>query len=207
MRVGILGGTFDPIHYGHLRLAEEARERLSLERVLFIPNQVSPFKDADEVSPGALRLEMVRLATAGNGAFTASGVELERPGPSYTVETLRRLRAERPGDELFFLTGTDLLGGLTGWREPEAVLELARFVTLTRPGAGDDFARALEALPEAWRPKIRYLESPGLEISSTHLRDLARGRHSLRYLAPDPVVDFVEARGLYRTGNGGAMGV
>ncbi len=199
-RLGILGGTFDPIHFGHLRLAEEARGRLALDAVLFVPNQVSPFKTDDEVTPGELRLEMTRLATSDNSAFAVSGVELERPGPSFTVETLRRLRVERPEDDLFFLTGTDAIAGLPGWREPEALLELAHFVTVTRPHRESNAAaqRALEALPAPWRAKITYLETPGLEISSTLLREQVRDGHSIRYLTPDPVLTFIEAHRLYR---------
>jgi nicotinate-nucleotide adenylyltransferase len=150
--IGIFGGTFDPIHFGHLRMAEEARDQLCLDRVLFVPNRVSPFKAGGGVSPGELRAEMVRRAIADNPSFAISRVELDRPGPSYAIETVRALRDAHPDADLFFLSGTDAIKDLPAWREPEALLVLARFVAATRPGV--DPGAVLAALP-------RILGRPG----------------------------------------------
>lgn len=195
MRLGIYGGTFDPIHIGHLRIAEEGREQMGLDRVLFVPNQVSPFKTDRTVTPGAARLEMVRLAIAGNPAFTASDIEIRREGPSYAVETLRALQGEFPGAELFFLTGADAIRDLPDWREPEALLLLARFVGATRPGSDRD--EVLLALPESWRARITFIEMPGLDISGTNLRERVQAGRSIRYLVPAAVGEYINRHGLY----------
>ncbi len=198
MRLGVFGGTFDPIHFGHLRIAEEARERLALDRVLFIPAQVSPFKTGEQVSSGAHRAEMIRIATQGNPGFALSTFEIERPGPSFTVETLRHLRAEDPAAELFFLTGTDALAGLPRWHQPGALLELAKFVAVTRPGVSEEEVQAaLSALPVDWHGRITFMRMPGLDISATDIRARVRAGRSIRYLTPLGVVEYVWAQGLY----------
>jgi nicotinate-nucleotide adenylyltransferase len=194
-RIGIFGGSFDPVHVGHLRMAEVAREAVRLDSVIFVPAQVSPFKTDRKVTPGELRLEMLRLATADNPAFSVSDAELRRPGPSFTVDTLRELAAETPDAERFFLTGTDTVRDLPKWRDPEIVLGLAQFVVATRPGVNQ--AEVLAALPDAWESRILFVEMPGLDISSSYLRtELAAGR-SARYLLPDAVRKFIAANGLY----------
>ena len=200
MRLGIFGGTFDPVHYGHLRTAEVCRETLELDRVLFVPNRVSPYKtEGKTVTPGELRAEMLRLAVYDNPHFAVSTIEINRPGPSYTVDTLRELRQTNPHDELFFLTGSDAIRGLPGWHEPEALLDLAHFVALTRPGVLQ--ADVLAALPDAWERRILFIAAPGLDISATDLRQRANRKQSLRYLTPPAVAAFIEARGLYDTTN------
>lgn len=198
MRIGVFGGSFDPVHYGHLRLAEEARERFGLERVLFIPNHVSPFKAGRDVSPGSLRVEMLRRAVADNPAFVVDEREVQRPGPSYTVDTLRELRQENPAAELYFLTGTDAVRDLPAWREPEAVLSLARFIAAVRPGVRAQ--DVLVALPDEWESRILFLPMPELDISATDLRTRAREGRSLRYLTPREVELFVQEQRLYREG-------
>lgn len=195
MRLGIFGGTFDPIHFGHLRLAEEARDSLALDRVLFVPNQVSPFKTGATTTPGRLRAQMVEAAIADNPAFALWDGELEREGPSYTVETLRRLREQHSDATLYFLTGTDAVRDLPKWREPDALLALARFVAATRPGVSADDVRAV--LPAAWRAQVDFLPMSGLDISSTALRERVAAGRSIRYLAPDAVVQFIQKRALY----------
>lgn len=198
MRLGIFGGSFDPIHYGHLRLAEEAREALALDRVLFVPNQVSPFKTGNGVTDGRIRAEMVQQAIADQPAFALWDGELEREGPSYTVETLRTLAAQHPDAERFFLTGTDAVRDLPKWREPETILRLAVFVAATRPGVSPDAVR--DALPEAWRERVRFLPLTPLEISSTDIRNRVAHGRSIRYLTPPPVVAAIAARRLYAPG-------
>lgn len=197
MKIGVFGGTFDPIHYGHLRMAEFAREVARLDRVLFLPNYVSPFKTGGKVTPGALRAEMLHRATQDNPAFSVVTLEIDQPGPSYTVDTLRTLRMETPDAELFFLIGADALRGLPGWREPDALLDLAHFIAVTRPGTLQ--ADVLATLPDAWERRILFMEMPGLDISSTDIRERAKTGRSLRYLTPPDVAAFIAERGLYDT--------
>lgn len=196
MRLGVFGGSFDPVHFGHLRMAEEARTQAGLDRVLFIPTQVSPFKVGRQVTPGELRVQMLHIAVEDNPAFAVSDVEVARPGPSYTVETLRLLREQHPAAELLFLTGTDAVRDLPKWREPEEILSLARFLVAGRPGV--DRAEVLHALPDTWEERISFIEMQELDISSTYLRERIREGRSVRYLLPRAVEEFIAAHGLYR---------
>jgi nicotinate-nucleotide adenylyltransferase len=196
MTLGVFGGSFDPVHFGHLRMAEEARIQVGLDRVLFVPTQVSPFKVGRTVTPGEQRLEMLHIALADNPAFAASDVELTRPGPSYTVDTLRLLKEQYPTAELFFLTGTDAVRDLPKWRQPEEILSLARFLVAARPGV--DKADVLHALPDTWEARIAFIEMPELDISSTYLRERLRDGRSVRYLLPRAVEEYIVSRGLYR---------
>ncbi|MFM7320097.1 MAG: nicotinate-nucleotide adenylyltransferase [Armatimonadota bacterium] len=196
-RLGIFGGTFDPIHHGHLRLAEDLAEALDLDRVLFVPNHVSPFKTAAQVTPGSVRAEMVALAIADNPRFGLWTGELEREGPSYTVDTLRALSALHPADTLVFLTGADAIRDLAGWREPEAILDLAEVAAGTRPGT--DLAEIQSHLPPEWRNRIRFIPVVPLDISATDLRRRVAAGRSIRYLAPPPVLAAIADRHLYRS--------
>lgn len=195
-KLGVFGGTFDPIHYGHLRIAEEARDRFGLAHVLFVPNQVSPFKIGDTTTSAALRLELVKCAVEGNPHFSVWAGELEREGPSYTVETLRRLAQEFPDNALYFLTGTDAVRDIGKWREPEACVALAQFVAFYRPGVTETEARV--GVPDHLEPKILFAEMNGLDISSTEIRERVAQGHSIRYLVPDAVIAQIEEKGLYR---------
>lgn len=187
MRVGLLGGTFDPIHLGHLRAAENAREELGLERVAFVPAALPPHR-ALPLSSARDRFAMVALATAGQPAFAASDVELERPGPSYTVDTLRAWRRERPQDELVLLLGSDAFAEMESWREAGTVLGLCRVAVMTRPGAA----------PAAAETDALRVEGPGLPVSSSEIRQRVKAGRSVRYLVPDAVADYIQKRGLYR---------
>jgi nicotinate-nucleotide adenylyltransferase len=195
MKIGVLGGTFDPIHYGHLRLAESLGEQLGLDTVLFVPNQVSPLKTTHPPTVGEKRAQMVALAIAGNARFTLWAGELERPGASFTVETLRTLHVLYPSDTLYFLAGMDAVADLAKWREPEVILQIATMVAGVRPGMSEKQAR--ERLPDAWERQIRFLPTPALDISSTEIRELARENRSIRYLTPPSVVDFITEKQLY----------
>lgn len=195
-RIGIFGGTFDPIHFGHLRMAEEAREQVALDRVLFVPNRVSPLKGHAPVTPPELRGEMVALAIADHPAFVLSPIEIERPGPSYTVDTVRVLRDAHPSDALFFLTGSDAIRDLPRWHDPDTLLSLAHFVALARPGT--DPNAVLTTLPPRWKERVTFMAMPGLDISATDLRARVRAGRSLRYLVPPEVAGFIRARGLYQ---------
>jgi nicotinate-nucleotide adenylyltransferase len=196
MKVGVLGGTFDPIHYGHLRLAESLGEQLGLDTVLFVPNQVSPLKTTCPPTSGTKRAQMVALAIEDNARFSLWTGELEKPGPSYTIETLRSLKERYSSDTLYFLAGMDAVADLEKWREPEQILKIATMVAGVRPGMSEKQAR--ERLPDAWEAQIRFLPTPALDISSTEIRELAQENRSLRYLTPPSVVDFIQQQQLYK---------
>jgi nicotinate-nucleotide adenylyltransferase len=195
MNLGILGGTFDPIHYAHLFIAEEARARLELQRVIFVPNAVSPFKTEGEITPAEHRFEMARLAVADNPAFEVSRIEIDRPPPSFTVETLRELAALHSGAELYFITGADAAAEIEAWREPDEVLRLARVVVATRPGFPLHEVRS--RLKRATLERIDFMECVGIDLAATDLRDRVRQGLPLRYLTPDVVIDYLNANRLY----------
>lgn len=197
VRLGIMGGTFDPIHVGHLACAEWARDRLKLDRVLFVPAGQPVFKKDRAVTPSAHRLAMCRLAVASNPAFGVSAIELERGGDTYTVDTLRELRAACSDDvELVFITGADAAATLPSWRESAELARLARFAAVTRPGFELDAAQR-ELLAQAGF-RMSYVDAAPLDISSSDLRRRLAAGESARYLVPDEVLNYIEANGLYR---------
>jgi len=186
-RVGVFGGTFDPPHLGHLALAEWARGRLGLSRVLFVPAGQPPHKRAGSVSAARHRLAMTRLATRGNPAFVVSPLEAEREGPSFTVDTLRELKRRERGARLVLLIGEDSLDEFSTWRDPDAILTLATLAVAERPGPRG----------RGRRPPCVWLENPRLDISSSTLRRRVRAGHSLRYLVPDAVIAYIRRHRLY----------
>jgi nicotinate-nucleotide adenylyltransferase len=194
-RIGIMGGTFDPVHHGHLVAAEEARWQFRLDQVLFIPTG-RPWQKPVGVSPAEDRYLMTVIATASNPAFAVSRLEVDTPGPTYTVDTLRRLRAELPeGTRLLFIGGTDLLRQLLTWKEPEQVLELAELIAATRPDF--DVDDVLKKVPAA-AGRVHRMEIPALAISSSDIRArVARGA-PIEYLVPEGVARYIEKRALYR---------
>jgi nicotinate-nucleotide adenylyltransferase len=194
-RIGIMGGTFDPIHYGHLVAAEEARWQFRLDQVLFIPTG-RPWQKPVGVSPAEDRYLMAVIATASNPAFAVSRLEVDTPGPTYTADTLRRLRAELPeGTRLLFIGGADLLQQLPTWKDPEQVLALVELIAATRPDFDvDDVVRKVPAATG----RIHRMEIPALAISSSDIRArVARGA-SIEYLVPEGVARYIEKRALYR---------
>jgi nicotinate-nucleotide adenylyltransferase len=195
MRLGLFGGTFDPIHLGHLILAESCREALSLDQVWFVVTATPPHKRRER-TPVNDRLEMARVAIAGNAAFAVSEIEARSDGPHYSFETVERLAAERPGDELFFLIGGDSLRDLPTWRHPERLAACATIVVVNRPGV----VIAPDALPDLGpRAKpIRVVESPLIDIASTDLRRAVGEGRSIRYRVPRGVEAYITAHGLYR---------
>ena len=195
MRVGIAGGTFDPIHLGHLIIAEEARVSLGLDEVVFIPAGQPWMKAGRSLTPPRHRLNMVRLATASNPFFRVSSIEIDRSGPTYTVDTIRELGRESVGGhDLYFILGIDSLRGFHRWKEPEAILELCTLVTAPRPGYQDnDFAPPVNIPPE----KLVSLEGPGVEISSTEIRRRVALGLSVRYWVPEEVERYIHQHGLY----------
>jgi nicotinate-nucleotide adenylyltransferase len=193
-RLGLMGGTFDPIHHGHLLAAEEARCALTLEQVLFMPAGRPWQKQDDAVTPGEQRLEMAQLAVDDNPFFEVSRVELERDGPTYTIDTLRAMRERQPDDDLYFITGADAISQILTWKRPEEALELATFVAVTRPGHELDELHSLGS-PE----RIVLLEIPALAISSTDIRRRVAEGRPIRYLVPDAVAGYIADHGLYKT--------
>jgi nicotinate-nucleotide adenylyltransferase len=192
MRLGVLGGTFDPIHLAHLILGEQAREQLVLDKVLLIPAGDPWRKAGREITPAVLRLEMVRLATTGNPLFEVDDREVRREGASYSVDTLRELRAELDtDDDLFLILGEDALADLPNWKEPEALAEYATIVVAPREGV--ELPATLPFDPVA----IERIDMPYVDVSSTDLRSRIRMGRSLRYLVPEPAREFIEDRGLY----------
>lgn len=197
-RVAVLGGTFDPIHHGHLAAAEQVADRYGLDRVLFMPNRVPPHKLEHEISSPEDRYLMAVLATNSNPRFAVSRLELDREGPSYTLDTLRSLRAQLgPDCALHFIIGADAVLEIATWHAAEAVLREGRFIAVHRPGY--DLERLSSVIGLAGMAHIEPLALPELDISSTGLRERVAAGHSIRYLTPEPVVDYVSRRGLYRT--------
>ena len=209
MNVGVLGGTFNPIHLAHLRLAEEMREALALERVLLIPAGDPPLKRAG-VAPAAHRLEMVRRAAASNPALEVLDLEIRRAGPSYTVDTLAELGARMPGAAFWFIVGADTLPELGAWREPERLFALASFAVATRPGHPQRLRELLPAaLSRAFRDgprglvhesgnELRSIPFTPLVVSASDVRRRVACGASIRYLVPDRVRRYIEEKGLYR---------
>jgi nicotinate-nucleotide adenylyltransferase len=196
MRIGILGGTFNPPHLGHLVLAQEAYRELALDQVLLIPAGIPPHKPVDAEPGPAHRLALCRLAVAGDDRFAVSDLELRRDGPSFTVDTLRELNTLTPTDELFLILGADIAAGLPQWHEPEQVLELATVAITKRRGTPrGSVQRSLDQLKGGDR--ARFLAMPRIGISSTMVRRRARAGQPIRYFVPDGVVGYIAEHGLY----------
>lgn len=197
--VGILGGTFNPPHVGHLLCAQEAYDRLGLDRVVLMPVHTPPHKEMWG-DPGAdERVALCRAAVAGDERFAVSTVEADHPGPSYTAATLRRIHAESPQDRLTFIVGGDMAASLPTWREPEEVLRLARLAVAERAGATRaDIDERLRPLGGADR--VTFFDLPRVDVSSTDVRRRVSEGRPIRWLVPDAVAERIAARGLYRTG-------
>jgi nicotinate-nucleotide adenylyltransferase len=191
-RIGIMGGTFDPIHHGHLVAASEVAHAFTLDEVVFVPTGQPWEKEQRDVAPAEDRYLMTVIATASNPRFSVSRVDIDRPGPTYTIDTLRDLRSARgPEAEFFFITGADALARLISWRDAGELLTLAHFVGCTRPGhllSGD-------GLPEG---QASLIEIPALAISSTACRERVRAGEPIWYLVPDGIVQYIAKRRLYR---------
>jgi nicotinate-nucleotide adenylyltransferase len=197
LRVGILGGTFDPIHIGHLILAEEARDQLGLAVVYLTPAGDPPHKRDRRLAPVEDRLQMIERAIAGHPAFRASRVDADRPGPHYTLDMVRIFQAQLPpAGELYFLMGYDSLAELPGWHRPQELVAACRLVALTRYNVPLDW-EALEARLPGIRARVTLLDMPELEISSNQIQARVRAGRSIRYLTPEPVREYIIAKGLY----------
>jgi nicotinate-nucleotide adenylyltransferase len=196
VRVGLLGGTFNPPHIGHLVCASLAIEALELDRVLLVPVNEPPHKAAD-ADPGVEhRIELCRLAVAGDERLDVSLVDAEVPGPSFTVDTLSRLHDRCPGDHLTFIVGGDMALSLPTWREPAAILELSELGVAEREGVRR--ADIAERLSELGTENVRFFDMPRIDVSSSLIRRLVAAGRPIRYLVPDPVAGYIERVGLYR---------
>lgn len=196
-RIGVFGGTFDPPHYGHLLVAEQAREACGLDEVVFVPCGIPPHKARADVTSGRHRYLMTLLATLDQPAFVVSRFEVERETLSYTVETLRHMH--RPDAELFFIGGADAIAGLPRWKEPEEILRLSHIVLAGRPGV--DLAALEERLGPLYadfRDRFHRVEVPQVDISSSDIRRRVAEGRSIRYLVPGMVASYIERYGLYR---------
>lgn len=203
LRVGIMGGTFDPIHCGHLAAAAGARHDLGLDRVLFMPNRQPPHKQGQPVTPAADRLAMVRLAVGANPHFAVSTLELEQEGPSYTVRTVNALREAHPDWQLYFLAGADSLFAIQSWYQYEELLRLCRFVAVTRPGYPfAQWERLATELGPALAAQVTFLHLPGVDLSASALRARVGEGAPITYLVPPEVEAYIERHRLYQREKG-----
>lgn len=187
-RFGILGGTFDPIHVGHLRMAEVVREKMRLDKIIFVPSNLPPHKSSRGIADAKDRLQMVRLAIAENSCFELSLFEIEKPGKSYTIDTVRYLSQHDPSAQLFFIIGFDRLSTLHQWKDIKEILKIVEFVAVNRPG---DF-RGKQTIEH------HTVGMPGMDISSSEIRRLVKQGKSIRYLVSDPVREYIERENLYK---------
>lgn len=188
-RLGLFGGRFDPPHLGHLRVAQEALERLELDAVWFVPAQTPPHKPAQASAED--RFVMTVLATLTTPAFFVSRAELRRPGPSFTIDTVSSVQAQHPGAALYFITGVDAYADIASWHRAPELVETVTMVAVSRPGY------SLAALPAAYREKVTLLERVDIELSSTEVRRRLREGRSVRFLVPDPVENYLGKYHLY----------
>ena len=192
-RIGVLGGTFDPIHLGHLVLAEQVKEKIQLDQVIFIPSASPPHKTKQKLSSAIDRFQMTKLALEGNRKFSVSDMELKRDGLSYTVDTLKELKRIYRNSEIYFLTGSDVLDEIHTWKNPEQIYKLVKVVIATRPGF-DSFDP-----DNHFAKKSIIIPITGVDISSTKIRELARKGKSIRYLVPAKVEEYIIRNKLYQS--------
>jgi nicotinate-nucleotide adenylyltransferase len=198
VRIGILGGTFNPPHLAHLVCAQEAYLQLQLDQVLLIPASIPPHKAVDDEPGPRHRLELCRLAIQGDDRFEVSGLEIARPGPSYTVDTLEELHSLAPDNQLFLIVGGDIAAGLPEWHEPERALSLATLAVAQRRGTSQTAIReALRGLSGGERS--RFFQMPTIGLSSTMIRDRVRSGISIKYFVPDAVSQYIDHHRLYRS--------
>ena len=200
MNIGVLGGTFDPIHMGHLVLAEEVRARLNLAEILFVPAGRPWLKVGSPGSPAGHRVEMVRLAIADKPYFKLSTIEIERAGPTYTVDTIAELKAQLGTEnELFFMLGWDNLARLPRWRQPSQLIAMCHLVAVPRPGYPFPDLKALEASIPELSQKVTLMDRPEIDISASAIRDRVTQGLSIRHLVPEPVERYIKEHELYLT--------
>ena len=201
-RIGILGGTFDPIHLGHLIIAEQARDQYQLDRVLLIPSGHSYFKDhrSKKVQPAQVRLEMTKIAAGSYKPFEVSDIEVNRPGNTYSFETLEELKALNPESELFFIVGADTICSMRTWREPQRIFNVCTVLAAMREDQVDpeEFQRETQALEKDFGARIYPVSIPNIGISSTQIRERAASGKSIHYLVPDALESYIIETGIYK---------
>ncbi len=188
MKIGILGGTFNPIHIGHLILAEEVREKISLDKVIFVPAYLPPHKDNSDIADALARHKMIKLAIKTNRYFAVSDLEIKRNGRSYTIDTIKEFKKNYPKDDLYFITGSDLLKYLDEWKDLSEIIKMVKFIVATRPGY------PLEKIPAY----ISTVAIRAVDVSAFEIRQAIKESKSFRYLAPERVVDYINKNKLYR---------
>ncbi len=200
MNLGVLGGTFDPVHQGHILVAEEARVRLNLAEVLFVPAGWPWLKGDSPISAAEHRVQMVRLAIAAYPYCKLSTMEVEQAGPSYTVDTIRVLQAQlSAGDELFFILGWDTLAELPRWREPSRLIKMCQLVAVPRPGYPCPDLNSMEAVIPGLSQRLIMLDKPEVDIGATEIRNRVAQGLSVRHLVPEPVDEYIKKHKLYLT--------
>ena len=193
MGIGVMGGTFDPIHHGHLVAASEVADRFDLDEVLFVPTGEPWQKAGRQITPAEDRYLMTVIATASNPRFSVSRVDIDRGGPTYTIDTLKDLREQYPNEQLYFITGADALASIMSWHDWEEMFELAEFVGVTRPG----YELREDMLPADIQERVHLVEIPAMAISSTGCRERASQGRPVWYLVPDGVVQYIAKNDLY----------
>lgn len=197
-KTGIMGGTFNPIHMGHLIIAEKAREQFALDEVLFLPSGMPYMKDSKEVLPGKIRMEMTGLAIQGNPFFKVSGMEVEREGSTYTYETLEALREQEHDTEYYFILGADSLWTIENWRNPERIFAACHILAAVRDEkSSEDMEKQAAYLKKKFGASIFLLQAGKIEISSSKIRGLRQEGKSIRYLVPEAVYNYIMENGLY----------
>ncbi len=201
LNVGLMGGTFDPIHMGHLVTAEEARQQFNLDYVVFVPTGIPPHKDEKTISLPEHRYLMTSLAVMSNPSFFVSRFEIDKEAPTYTVDTVRHFACGKgPGLEVFFITGADAILEIFTWKDYEELLRLCTFIAVSRPGYSlERFYESLERSCPEMRHKVHLLEIPALAVSSTFIRERVALSKTIKYLTPEPVEQYIRKHGLYRT--------
>lgn len=198
-KVGIMGGTFDPVHIGHLIIAEKAREQFHLDEVLFMPSGTPYMKDIQKVLSGDIRAEMTKLAVEENPFFSVSTMEIEKEGSTYTYETLEALHDKNPNTEYFFILGADSLWSIENWKNPERIFANCHILAALRNGRADEEMEAQAAhLRTTYNAAVSMIKTSHIEISSSMIRDLIKDGHSVRYLIPDAVYDYIIKNKLYK---------
>lgn len=199
LKIGVLGGTFNPIHYGHLLLAESARDRLGLDKVLFIPTGNNPMKTTDWDIDARYRYEMTKKGIEGNNYFEALDIEVTREGYTYTIDTLVELEKMYPDEEIYFIVGADIIFEIDSWKRADEVLAKITLVTTFRPGYDQDrLDRRVEELRELYGVRILKLYAPEMDISSSEIRSRVKHGYSIKYLLPESVEEYIGEKGLYR---------
>ncbi|MBS4535853.1 nicotinate-nucleotide adenylyltransferase [Clostridium sp. D2Q-14] len=198
-KLGIMGGTFNPIHIGHLAMAEEIRKRFNLNKVLFVPTGNPPHKKIDSLASTEDRYMMTILATISNKDFLVSDIEIKRKGTSYTIDTIKQLREEYTESEIYFITGADAILEIETWKNTQELLNICNFIATTRPRYDvEELLSRIKKLEEKYERKISLLSIVPLDISSTDIRNRLKGGKTIKYMVPDSVIDYINKRNIYK---------